>query len=65
MRTRQEYIDILKSHADVLRTTYGISYMRLFDLAGNCMTIMAIGDGFRKLLNATVFLIDYFGKQNT
>lgn len=85
------------------------------DLAGNCMTIMAIGEGFRKidkitegqfqnlrpeipwhqvfglrnriahgyfdididiisevinddlqpLLNATVFLIDYFGKQNT
>ena len=29
-RTRQEYIDILKSHADVLRTNYGISYMRLF-----------------------------------
>lgn len=30
MRTRQEYIDILKSHADVLKTNYGISYMRLF-----------------------------------
>ena len=30
MRTRQEYIDILKSHANVLRTNFGISYMRLF-----------------------------------
>ena len=30
LRTRQEYIDILKSHADALRTNYGISYMRLF-----------------------------------
>ena len=30
LRTRQEYIDILKSHADVLKTNYGISYMRLF-----------------------------------
>jgi len=30
MRTRQEYIDILKGHADELRTNYGISYMRLF-----------------------------------
>jgi len=29
-RTRQEYIDILKSHANVLRTNYDISYMRLF-----------------------------------
>ena len=30
MRTRQEYIDILKSHADVLKSKYDISYMRLF-----------------------------------
>jgi len=30
MRTRQEYIDILKSHADELKSNYGISYMRLF-----------------------------------
>lgn len=30
MRTRQEYIDILKSHANVLRANYDISYMRLF-----------------------------------
>ena len=30
MKTRQEYIDILKSHADELRTNYGITYMRLF-----------------------------------
>ena len=30
MRTRQEYIEILKNHADELRTNYGISYMRLF-----------------------------------
>ena len=30
MRTRQEYIDILKSHADELRTNYGISHMKLF-----------------------------------
>ena len=30
MRTRQEYIDILKGHADELRINYGISYMRLF-----------------------------------
>ena len=29
MKTRQEYIDILKSHADELRQNYGISYMRL------------------------------------
>ena len=29
-RTRQEYIDILKRHADVLKANYGISYMRLF-----------------------------------
>ena len=30
MRTRQEYIDILKGHADELKNNYGISYMRLF-----------------------------------
>lgn len=30
MRTRQEYIDILKSHADELRTNFGISHMKLF-----------------------------------
>ncbi len=30
MRTRQEYIDILKSHANVLRANFDISYMRLF-----------------------------------
>lgn len=30
MKTRQEYIDILKSHADELKNNYGISYMRLF-----------------------------------
>ena len=30
MRTRQEYIDILKSHADELKANYGISYMKLF-----------------------------------
>ena len=63
LRTRQEYIDILRSHADVLKTTYGISYMRLNqlllsssgvqDLAGNCMTIMSIGEGFRKKHNKT------------
>lgn len=29
-RTRQEYIDILKRHADVLSRNYDISYMRLF-----------------------------------
>lgn len=29
-RSKQEYIDILRSHADILRTKYGISYMRLF-----------------------------------
>ena len=29
-RTRQEYIDILRSHADILKANYGISYMRLF-----------------------------------
>ena len=30
MRTRQEYIDILRSHADELRIKYGITYMRMF-----------------------------------
>jgi predicted nucleotidyltransferase len=30
MKTRQEYIDILKSHADELRTNYGITHMKLF-----------------------------------
>lgn len=30
MRTRQEYIDILKSHADELKANYGITYMKLF-----------------------------------
>lgn len=30
MRTRQEYIEILKSHSDELKTNFGISYMRLF-----------------------------------
>ena len=30
MRTRQEYIDILRSHTDELRSNFGISYMRLF-----------------------------------
>ena len=30
MKTRQEYIDILKSHSDELKTNFGISYMRLF-----------------------------------
>ena len=29
-KTRQEYIEILKSHADVLKSDFGISYMRLF-----------------------------------
>ena len=30
MRTRQEYIDILRSHTDELKSNFGISYMRLF-----------------------------------
>ena len=30
MRTRQEYIDILKKHANELETNYGITYMKLF-----------------------------------
>ena len=30
MRTRQEYIDILKNHANELRDNYGISHMKLF-----------------------------------
>ena len=30
MRTREEYIKILKNHADELKVNYGISYMRLF-----------------------------------
>ena len=30
MRTRQEYIDILKQHANELEANYGITYMRLF-----------------------------------
>lgn len=30
MRTRQEYIDILRSHSDELKSNFGISYMRLF-----------------------------------
>ena len=30
MRTRQEYIDILRSHAQDLRSNYGITYMRMF-----------------------------------
>lgn len=30
MRTQQEYINILKSHADELKNKFGISYMRLF-----------------------------------
>jgi len=30
MRTQQEYIDILKSHAAELKNKFGISYMRLF-----------------------------------
>lgn len=30
MRTRQEYIDILRSHATELQQKFGISYMRLF-----------------------------------
>ena len=51
MRSRQEYIDILKSHADVLRTTYGIH-------------IRVINDDLQPLLDATVFLIDYFGEQD-
>lgn len=28
--TRQEYIDILRSHSDELRANYGITYMKLF-----------------------------------
>ena len=30
MRTRQEYIDILKEHAKELENNYGITYMKLF-----------------------------------
>lgn len=30
MRTRQEYIDILRSHSDELRAKFGITYMKLF-----------------------------------
>ena len=30
MKTRQEYIDILRSHASELKSEYGITYMRLF-----------------------------------
>lgn len=30
MRTRQEYIDILKQHAKELENNYGITYMKLF-----------------------------------
>ena len=30
MRTRQEYVDIIKSHADELRSRFGITSMLLF-----------------------------------
>ncbi len=30
MRTREEYIDILRSHSNELRNKFGISYMRMF-----------------------------------
>lgn len=30
MKTRQEYIDILRSHASELQNNFGITYMRLF-----------------------------------
>lgn len=30
MKTRQEYIDILKKHSDELNERFGISYMRIF-----------------------------------
>lgn len=30
MKTSQEYIDILKSHAKELENSYGITYMKLF-----------------------------------
>lgn len=30
MKTRQEYIDLLKTHANELQSSFGISYMRLF-----------------------------------
>lgn len=30
MKTRQEYIDILKAHASELQAKFGITYMRLF-----------------------------------
>ncbi len=30
MKTRQEYIDVLKSHASELQQRFGITYMRLF-----------------------------------
>ena len=30
MKTRQEYIDILKAHATELQEKFGITYMRLF-----------------------------------
>ena len=30
MKTRQEYIDILKGHSNELKNKYGISYMKLF-----------------------------------
>jgi len=30
MKTRQEYIDILKAHANELQQQFGITYMRLF-----------------------------------
>ena len=30
MRTRQEYIDILKSHTDELRSDFGVRSLRLF-----------------------------------
>ena len=30
MKTRQEYIDLLKAHALELQTRFGITYMRLF-----------------------------------
>ena len=30
MKTRQEYIDVLKTHATELQQKFGITYMRLF-----------------------------------
>ena len=47
MKTRQEYIDILRSHANELRTNYGITYMKLFgSVAKGCHHIGSAVDLF-------------------